>query len=172
MGGSATLWVGGTTELEIAERMEIAKRTAAAMRGAIMEGILLGGGVSLLACRPKLQQMSTQSTDVDERAAYRILATAMAAPCRAIVSNAGFDASDVMAEIRLAGKSGYGFDVASEQVVDMMQAGIWDAAVVQKSAVYAAISGAALALTIDVLVHRTEQPDHATIGKPGKRKQL
>ena len=172
LGGSATLWVGGATELEINQRLETAKRTAAAMRGAIMEGILPGGGISLLACRPMLRQKLDQSTEPDERAAYRILMEAAAAPFRTIVTNAGFDASEVLAEIKLAGGSGYGFDVVSEQVVDMMQAGIWDAAIVQKSAVYAAIAGAALALTVDVLIHRPEQPDYATGRGPGQRKRL
>jgi len=77
-----------------------------------------------------------------------------------------------LAEIRITGKPGYGFDVASERVVDMMAAGIWDPAIVQKSAVYAAISGAALALTIDILIHRKEQPEHATGRGPGKRKRF
>jgi chaperonin GroEL len=172
LGGSATLWVGGATELEINERLELAKRTAAAMRGAIMEGILPGGGVSLLACRPLLQDRLDQSRDTDERAAYRILLEAMTVPFRVLVTNAGFDDRDLLAEIRLAGKPGFGFDVASERVVDMMEAGIWDAAVVQKAAVYAAISSAALALTIDIMVHRTEQPDYATGRGPGKRKRL
>ena len=160
MGGSATLWVGGATELEITRCQEVAKRTAAAMRGAMMEGVLPGGGVSLLACRPVLQRMLDQSTDLDERAAYRILIRAVAEPIRTIVANAGYDASEIMAEIKLAG-SGYGFDVTSGQVVDMMQTGICDAAIVQKSAVFGAITTAALALTIDVLVHRQEQPEHA-----------
>ncbi len=171
LGGSATLWVGGATELEITEREELAKRTAAAMRAAIMEGVVPGGGVSLLACRPVLQQMLDQSSEPDAQAAYRILIKAMAEPIRTILTNAGYDASDVMAEIRLAG-SGYGFDVNSGQVVDMMQAGIWDAAIVLKSAVYAAIASAGLALTLDVLVHRTEQPEHASIRPLGRRKRL
>ena len=179
LGGSATLWIGGGTELEITTREELAKRAAAAMRGAMMEGVLPGGGVALLACHPVLQQMLDQSTDTDERAAYRILIKAMEEPIRTIISNAGYDAYEVMAQIKLAGpfdgaqdRPGYGFDVTSGQIVDMMQAGVWDAAIVQKSAVYAAISSAAQALTIDVLIHRQEQPEQATIRAPSKRKRL
>ncbi len=173
LGGSATLWVGAATELEIKERVELAKRTAAAMRAAIMEGILPGGGAALLACRPLLERKLNQSGNSDEKAAYRILLEAVAAPFRTIVTNAGFDDRDVLAEIKLAGGGPtFGFDVLSEQATDMITAGIWDAAIVQKSAVYAAISSAALALTIDVMVHRTEQPEHATGRRPGKRKRL
>jgi len=152
MGGSATLWVGGATELEISTRKELAQRTSDALRGAIMEGVLPGGGVSLLACRPALQRMFEQSTDSDERAAYRILIKALEEPIRTILTNAGYDASEVMAEIKQAG-AGYGFDVRCGQVVDIAQAGIFDAASVQKAAVQSAIASAALALTIDVMIH-------------------
>ncbi|MCP4621754.1 MAG: hypothetical protein GY844_35565, partial [Bradyrhizobium sp.] len=147
MGGSATLWVGGATELEIDERKARAERTSDALRGAIMEGVLPGGGVSLLACRPALQKMLDQSTDADERAAYRILIKAMETPIRAILSNAGYDASEMMAEIRHAG-AGKGFDVRSGQIVDVAEAGIFDAANVQRAAVRSAVAGAALALTV------------------------
>jgi chaperonin GroEL len=152
MGGSATLWVGGTTEAEIKTRRELAERTADALRGVVREGMLPGGGVSLLACHQPLQQRLEHSADANERAAYQILIKAMEAPIRAILTNAGYDASEVMAEIRLAG-NGHGFDVRSRHIVDMAQAGIWDAAAVLKAAVHSAVSGAALALTTDVLVH-------------------
>jgi len=152
MGGSATLWVGGATELEITARKELAERTAEALRGAVREGVLPGGGMSLLACRPALQQMLAQSTERDERAAYGMLIKAMEEPIRTIIANAGYDASEIMAEIKLTGP-GHGFDVRSEQVVDMAQAGVFDVATVQKAAVHGAVAGAALALTIDVLIH-------------------
>jgi chaperonin GroEL len=189
LGGSATLWVGGATELEIKEREETAKRTAAAMRGALRDGVLPGGGVALLACRPVLQQALERSSEPDERAAYRILIKAMEAPVRTIVANAGYDAADAMAEIKLAERTrgeareltgnpeermgpGYGFDVTSGQVVDMAQAGIIDAANVLKLAVFSALASAGLALTIDVLVHHKEQPAQVVGRSPGKRKRL
>jgi chaperonin GroEL len=160
MGGSATLWVGGTTETEIKARRELAERTADALRGVVREGMLPGGGVSLLACHKPLQHRLEYSADADKRAAYQILIKAMEAPIRAILTNAGYDASEVMAEIRLAG-NGHAFDVRSRQVVDMAQAGIWDAAAVLKTAVHSAVSGAALALTTDVLVHH-KKPQQVT----------
>ncbi|UCC62324.1 MAG: chaperonin GroEL [Anaerolineae bacterium] len=155
MGGSATLWVGGATETEIGARKELAKRTADALRGAVREGVVPGGGVSLLACRPALQQRLDQSTSPDERAAYRILIKAVEAPIRTILANAGYDASEVMAEIRLADR-GHGFDVRSGRIVDMAQAGIWDAAAVLRAAVHGAVASAALALTTEVLIHHKE----------------
>ncbi len=157
LGGSATLYVGGLTKADADARKELAERTAEALRGTIREGVIPGGGASLLSCKPMLQKIADESADVDRRAAYRILARAMEAPMRTIISNAGYDASEVMAEVKLAGP-GYGFDVRSGRVVDMAEAGIFDALSVQKEAVHSAVSSAALALTIDVLVHRKKPP--------------
>ena len=170
MGGTATLRVGGATEMEVQARVERAKRTATTLRLAIREGILPGGGTALLACLPALREKLARSTDADERAAYRILIRAMEEPFRTIVSNAGNDDSDVMADVRLAGP-GHGFDVVSGEVVDVAQAGIFDATAVQKAVVFGALSSAALALTVDVLVLHGE-PEQAPLPKPAKRKQL
>lgn len=153
MGGSATLWIGGSTESEIKARKELAERTAQAVRGAVIDGILPGGGLALLACRPALQARLEQSTAPAERAAYRILTEAAEEPLRALLTNAGHNPSRILAEINRAGP-GYGFDLHREQVVNMVEAGIFDPAAVQKDAIRSAISSAALALTIEVTVHR------------------
>jgi chaperonin GroEL len=89
--------------------------------------------------------------------AYRILLRAVEAPFRTLVGNAGFESSVVLGEVDRAG-AGYGFDALAGQVVNMAEAGILDAAVVQKAAVHSAISGAALALTTDVIIHRAAAP--------------
>jgi chaperonin GroEL len=157
--------------VEVEERVELAKRTAAAMRGAIKEGVLPGGGVALLACRPILRRMSDESGDPDAQAAYRTLIKAMETPFRTLVSNAGYDASEAMAEVKLAG-AGHGFDVTSGQIVDMTDAGIFDTTTVQKMAIFSAIASAGLALTIDVLVHHKEQPDQAAARPPSKKRRI
>jgi chaperonin GroEL len=157
MGGSATLTVGGATELEIKSRKDLANQTADALRGAVRGGVVPGGGVSLLACRPALQKQLDRSNDTDERAAYRILIRAVEAPVRCILTNAGHDASEIMASMGLAG-DGHGFDVRSGKIAVMTEAGIWDAAAVMQAAVNGAVAGAALALTTDVLVqHKNPQ---------------
>lgn len=171
LGGSATLWIGGSTELDINARKELAERTAAAIRGAMMEGVVPGGGVGLLACRPVLQEMMARTMDTDERAAYQILQTALAEPLRTIVRNAGYDPSDVLAQLNLAGP-GHGFDVTTGQVVDVAEAGLYDACSVQKLAVYSAVASAAQALTVDVMIHRKQQTQHAEVSGPGRRKKI
>jgi chaperonin GroEL len=152
MGGSATLWVGGVMDREIEMRKDRTERTAEVLRGALREGVVPGGGVSLLNCRPALTERLAQSTGPDEQAAFRILLKALEAPARTIIANAGHDASTVMAEVAAAGR-GFGFDVAAGQITDMADAGIYDVAAVQKAAVHSAVASAALALTIDVVVH-------------------
>jgi chaperonin GroEL len=134
------------------------------------EGVLPGGGVALLACRPALRQKLAASTDADEQAACRILIRAVEEPFRTIVSNAGYDDSDVMAEVRLAG-DGYGFDVTRGKVMSMVEAGIYDATAVQKAAAYGALSTAAMALTVDVLVHHA-QLEEARRPELARKKQI
>lgn len=151
LGGSATLWVGGLTSAEVERRKALAERCAEALRGALRAGVVPGGGAALLACRPVLRAELNGNLPPDGRAAYRLLLRALEAPARTIIANAGYDASEVMAEINLAG-TGYGFDVRSGQVVDMLTAGILDATSVQQAAFRAAVSAAAQALTLDVVV--------------------
>jgi chaperonin GroEL len=163
--GSAILKIGGATNAEVRARKENAERTAEAMRGAMIEGVVPGGGVSLLACRPALQRLLDQATDSDEKAAYHILIEALVEPFCTIVANAGYDPSLAMAKIMQAGP-GQGFDVRTGRVVDVVEAGILDTATAQKTAVQSAIASAALALTTEVLVHHKHPKPPAETG-PG-----
>ncbi|MCK6628834.1 MAG: chaperonin GroEL [Anaerolineae bacterium] len=156
-GGVAVLWVGGLSPVAVEARTELAKQTAEAMRGALREGVVPGGGVSLLKCKPVLQEKVRRAQCADERVAYTILLKAVEAPLRTLLSNAGYSAEEALAQIGQDG-SGAGFDVVRGQVVNLERAGIVDAASTVKTAVLKAIHGAALALTIDVLVHRADAP--------------
>ena len=155
MGGSATLWVGGATEPEIEIRKSLAERAARAVRMALREGVLPGCGLALLRARPMLEERLATAVEADERAATGILLAALAEPTRAIYRNAGYDPSEVMAKLSFAG-DGAGLDVLSGEIVNLQQAGILDCATVVKQSTRNAIATAALALTIDVLVHHRE----------------
>jgi chaperonin GroEL len=150
--GSAALYVGGVNENETNQRKELAERTIDALRGALREGVLPGGGVAFLACKPALIARLSVESEPEEYAAYRILSKAMETPIRTLLTNAGYDASEVMAELKSA-PPGSGFDVNSGKAVNVIEAGILDVAAVTKAAVRAAVSGAGLALTTDVIVH-------------------
>ncbi len=157
LGGSAILYVGANTPLAIEARKALAERTAEAMRGAIRNGVLPGGGVAFLDCKQLLQKKKRAAQDLDERMAYHILLTAIEIPIRTLLENAGLRSDEELARIALAG-SGSGFDVVKGKVVNMMAAGIYDSASVLKEAMFSALHGAALALTVDVLIHSKNPP--------------
>jgi chaperonin GroEL len=152
LGGAATLWIGAATESEINARKEKAEHTIEAVRGALLGGVVPGGGVALLDCQRPLRDRLKRATERDEKAAYRILIRALEEPARTIIANAGFDPNEVLPDIRMAGP-GYGFDVQTEQVVKMLDAGVLDGVTAQKAALKHAVLSAGIALTTDVLVH-------------------
>lgn len=158
MGGSCTLLVGGISPGAIDARMELAKRTAGAMRGAMRDGVVPGGGKALLNCRDALRACLDAAAGDDERAAYHILLQAVEAPFRAILENAGVWPGRPLAEIDRLGPD-YGYDVLAGKVVNLRETGLFDAAPVVKGAVRAAVAGAALALTTDAIVHRRNPPE-------------
>lgn len=166
--GAVILKVGGSTNLEIRTRRDMAQHTAEAMRGALIDGVLPGAGVALLACQPALRQKLNEAGDAEERAAYRMLIKAMESPFRTLVENAGYEAAMVMGQIQQA-EPGCAFDVTTGSVVNMAEAGIFDSATAQKTAVQSAIASAALALTTDVLVHHKKRSAPTKSG-PGETK--
>lgn len=151
-GGAATLYLGGATESELEARKELAGRAAEALRGALRDGALPGGGAALLACRPVLQRRLDASRTGDERAAYRILLRGLEEPARVIAGNAGADPDAMVARVHAAGPQ-FGFDAEAGAVVEMAQAGILDAANAVAAAVHAGVGTAAIALTTGVLIH-------------------
>ncbi len=166
LGGVAAIDVGGLTETEMETRKELAKRTVRTLRGAALEGILPGGGTALLACRSALDELLADRDSLDARAAHRILTAALEAPFRTLMSNSGYSDGKILGEVEQAGR-GAGFDILSERICEMIPNGIVDVAAVQKQAVISAIRGAALALTIDILVHRKNPPIVTEPDAPG-----
>lgn len=152
MGGTATLWIGGFTPSEIAFKKELAERAGDAVRGALLDGVVSGGGAALLACQPVIERLLKQARTTDAQAAYRILYRALEEPTRVLAENAGYNPSEVMAQIRHA-PAGHGFDAGAGRVADLQTTGILDGAAVLSQAVLSAVTSAGLALTTDVLVH-------------------
>lgn len=155
--GAAVLWIGGMTESEINMRKELAQRTAETLRSAIYGGVVVGGGVSLIACQPTLREQMGSNPDPDAQAAFRILMRALEAPFRTILANAGYTSGSILHKIEQAGH-GCVFDVQTGQIVDAERSGLFDVAAVQKEAAFSAIQSAALALTIATVVHRRKPP--------------
>lgn len=156
LGGSAILWVGGVTERDMKQRKALAESTIEAVRGVLQEGVLPGGGSALLCCRQRLLTSFTDA-DMEKRTIVRGLANALEAPARAILNNAGYEANTVIAHYADV-EDGVGFDVLNEKWVKLFNSGIVESAGAYQTAVRAAISAAATALTIEVLVH-TRHPE-------------
>lgn len=152
-GGVAVIKVGAVTEAEMKEKKDRIEDALSATRAAVQEGIVSGGGVSLLRAQSALDKIAAES---DEQLGVKIVRKALEAPIRTIVGNAGLDASVVVDNVR--SKSGaYGFDAKREQYVDMIQEGIIDPAKVTRSALQNAASIAGLLLTTEAIV--TEIPE-------------
>lgn len=153
-GGLATVYVGGIAKEEIRQRKDLAERTIRTLRGAAGGGVIPGGGVALAACRDWLLAEADCCDELEGRAACFILAHATEAPARSLLENAGYDPSEILAQLTPGERNG-GFDVMQGAFVDVDAAGIVDVAEVQVEALRHAVSSAALALTVDVLVlHR------------------
>jgi chaperonin GroEL len=156
MGGSATLYVGADSEAQASNNYrDLAQRASDAIRVALRTGVVAGGGVALLDCRAALQQALNETPDADQRAAYRAVLRALELPYRTILANAGYEPSETIAQVG----NGLGFDVERGAIVPMIERGIVDVAGVLSCAVETAISGAAIALTTDVLIQQRNRPE-------------
>jgi chaperonin GroEL len=151
-GGMAILKVGSPTELEREEKKLQAEDAVAATRLALEGGVVAGGGAALLACIPAVEKLQL---DGDEALGVEILARALEAPTRQIVTNGGFEPNPIIAELRLR-PEGWGFDVIAGEIVDMRQAGIIDPLKMVYTALDTAVSTALMALTTDALVRKAK----------------
>jgi len=151
-GGVAVIKVGGATEVEVKERKDRVDDALHATRAAVEEGIVPGGGVALINSIPALENISLEG---DAATGLRILRRALEEPMRMISSNAGLDGAVVIEKVRMLhieGKLTTGYDVISNDYVDMLKAGIIDPVKVTRSAVENACSIAAMILTTSALV--------------------
>ena len=157
-GGSAIVYCGGSSESEMRYRQELTHRTITALRAALLNGALPGGGTALLRCIQPLQSARDRSNDDHERAACQILITAAQAPCRQLLANAGYESPGVVINDIMLSDNGAGFDLQAGSAANMHQSSIIDSAGALLAAVRNGIGGAALALTIDTIVHRVNPP--------------
>ncbi|MBE3559594.1 MAG: chaperonin GroEL [Ktedonobacteraceae bacterium] len=154
-GGVGVIKVGGATGIEIKERKLRVQDALAAVRVALEEGVVPGGGVALVMVQPALESVRTELPE--EVAGVNALKRALEAPLRQIARNAGFESSVVVAKVRDQ-PFGFGFDALTGHYVDMFKAGIIDPARVTSTALQIAVSIAGLFLTTDTLV--TDAPVH------------
>lgn len=159
-GGVAVIKVGAATEIEMKEKKLRIEDALAATKAAVEEGIVAGGGTSLINAIPAVEEM-LPSLDGDEKTGAQIILRSLEEPVRQIALNAGLEGSVIIDTIKRSGKVGYGFDAYNETYVDMIQAGIVDPTKVTRSALQNAASVAAMVLTTESLVADIPAPEPA-----------
>ncbi|MDE0305822.1 MAG: chaperonin GroEL [Albidovulum sp.] len=162
-GGVAVIRVGGTTEVEVKERKDRVDDALNSTRAAVQEGIVAGGGVSLVAAANTLGDLKGENSDQD--AGIAIVRKALESPLRQIAENAGVDAAIVAGKVRESADPNFGFNAQTEEYGDMFQFGIIDPAKVVRTALEDAASIAGLLITTEAMV--AEKPEPKTPPMPG-----
>ena len=157
-GGVAVIKVGAATETEMKEKKLRIEDALAATKAAVEEGMVAGGGVALLNAIPAVRALLDTTEDSDEKTGIRIVMKAIEEPVRQIAKNAGLEGSVIINEIVSGGKTGYGFNFAKEEYVNMAEAGILDPTKVTRSALQNAASVASMVLTTESLVADIPDP--------------
>ena len=155
-GGVAVIKVGAATETELKEKKLRIEDALNATKAAVEEGIVSGGGVALVNTIPAVEAyVDTLSGDVKTGAA--IIRRALEEPVRQIAENAGLEGSVVVAEVKKSAV-GVGFNAATEEYVNMIEAGIVDPAKVTRSALQNAASASAMLLTTEAGIVDIKEP--------------
>ncbi len=164
-GGVALIKVGAATEIEMKEKKARVEDALHATRAAVEEGVVPGGGVALIRALKALDKL--EGANEDQTVGMRILARAIEEPLRQIVENAGEDAAVILNKVK-DGKGSYGYNAASGEFGDLIEAGILDPTKVTRLALQNAASVAGLLLTTEVMVAEApkDEAEHGH-GSPG-----
>jgi chaperonin GroEL len=146
-GGVAVIKVGGATEVEVKERKDRVDDALNATRAAVEEGVVAGGGVSLLREIKVLDEVKTDNDD--QNAGVAIVRRALQSPIRQIAENAGVEGSIVVGKVLDRQTAAYGYDAQTDQYGDMFEMGIIDPAKVVRTALQDAASIAGLMITTE-----------------------
>src|SRR6266511_3591511 len=162
-GGVAVIKVGAATETEMKEKKHRVEDALQAARAALEEGIVPGGGVALLNAIPSIK---LDAVEADEQTGARIIVRALEEPLRQLADNAGLEGSVVIDKVRNA-KPGFGLNVDTGQVEDLLAAGITDPTMVVRSALQNAASIGKNILTTEAIVAEAPEKQGAAAGMPG-----
>lgn len=156
-GGVAVISVGAATEVEMKESKLRIEDALAATRAAVEEGIVPGGGISLLGVIDDVKD-AIKNLEGDELTGANMVLKALQAPIRQIALNSGVDGGVIVNNILNSKDKGYGYDALKDKYCDMEQAGIIDPTKVTRSALENASSVAATLLTTECLVADIKEP--------------
>ena len=164
-GGVAILKVGGATEMEVKEKKDRVEDALSATRAAIEEGIVAGGGATLIHISKALKNL--EADNEAQKAGIKIVYKALQAPAKQIAENAGLDGSVIANKIMENDNPNYGFDAQKEQYGDMIAFGIVDPAKVSRIALEGASSISGLLLTSECVITDKPVEDKCSCGCGG-----
>jgi chaperonin GroEL len=170
IGGVAVIKVGAATETEMKEKKARVEDAMHATRAAVEEGIVPGGGVSLVRAAKALEKFETSKDgdgDPDEQIGVNIVRRALEEPLRQIVQNAGKEGAVVVERVRGEKNENFGFNAATEAYEDLVKAGVIDPAKVTRTALQNAASIAGLMLTTEAMVSELPDDDKSSPAMPG-----
>ena len=164
-GGVAVIKVGAATEIEMKEKKARVEDALHATRAAVEEGVVPGGGVALIRAQKALDKL--EGANEDQTVGIAILRRAIEEPLRQIVENAGEDAAVILNKVR-DGKGSYGYNAATGEFGDLIEAGILDPTKVTRLALQNSASVSGLLLTTEVMIAEApkEEAEHGH-GAPG-----
>jgi chaperonin GroEL len=166
-GGVAVINVGAATEVELKEKKHRVEDALSATRAAIEEGVIAGGGVTLVQAVKALEKEDVSKLSPDEQVGFKIVKRSLEEPMRQIGENAGMDGAVVVDRAK-GEKKGFGFDAQKMEWTDMFKAGIIDPAKVTRSALQNAASIAGMLLTTEATVtDLPEKEEKMPAGPPG-----
>ncbi|KVW25307.1 chaperonin GroEL [Burkholderia ubonensis] len=162
-GGVAVIKVGGATEIEVKEKKDRVDDALHATRAAVEEGIVPGGGVALIRVKQAIRELT--GANADQHAGIKIVLRALEEPLRQIVTNAGEEASVVVAKVA-EGSGNFGYNAQTGEYGDLVESGVLDPTKVTRTALQNAASVAGLLLTTDATVHEAPKEAPSVGGAP------
>ncbi|KVH70297.1 molecular chaperone GroEL [Burkholderia ubonensis] len=162
-GGVAVIKVGGATEIEVKEKKDRVDDALHATRAAVEEGIVPGGGVALIRVKQAIRELT--GANADQHAGIKIVLRALEEPLRQIVTNAGDEASVVVAKVA-EGSGNFGYNAQTGEYGDLVESGVLDPTKVTRTALQNAASVAGLLLTTDATVHEAPKEAPSVGGAP------
>jgi chaperonin GroEL len=161
-GGVAVIKVGAATETEMKEKKDRVDDALSATRAAVEEGVVIGGGAALIRASSKVNL----DLSGDEKIGAEIIQRAIYSPLKQIASNAGFDAGVVANAVATNDNENIGFNAATNEYIDMFEAGIIDPTKVERIALQNAVSVSSLLLTTEATVSEIKEDKSAMPAMP------
>ncbi|WP_321529772.1 chaperonin GroEL [uncultured Desulfuromonas sp.] len=163
VGGVAVVKVGAATETEMKEKKARVEDALHATRAAVEEGIVPGGGVALIRCIKAVEALEIEG---EQQFGVQIVKRALEEPLRQIAANAGLEGSIVVDKVK-NGEGSFGLNAATDEYVDLLEAGILDPTKVTRSALQNAASVSGLMLTTEACIAEMPSDEPAMPAMPG-----